>query len=334
MSDAASTGPATARADRFPPLSDPLVSVVVCTHTLDRCEHVVAAVESVLGGSYDRREVIAVSDGNERVADRLRDELGDREDVRVVYNQADGGLSASRNVGVDRADGDVVAFLDDDAVAGDDWLAELVRAYTDEGALAAGGRMTGRWLAGRPAFLPAEFDWLVGVTHRGFAGRADPADPSAAGEVRNTFGSNLSFRTDVFGALGGFSTEIGMADDQIQAEEPELCARLAREFGAGVYYVPEATVAHKVFEYRTDPVWLARRAFWQGYSKRALETMAPEATGEEDEFLRLLVGRFLPDRAVGLVRSPSVERAGQLLALVVLTGLTGVGYLYGAVERG
>ncbi|MFB6308020.1 MAG: glucosyl-dolichyl phosphate glucuronosyltransferase [Haloarculaceae archaeon] len=302
------------------------VSVVLCTHTLDRYEDCKEAAESVLDQTYDDVELVLVSDGNEAVHERYEDDFGDRENVRTHCNDENVGLLESRNNGADVATGDVVAFIDDDAIADERWIEELVAVYEREDVPAVGGRMTPAWVAGKPSFLPEEFYWLVGVTHRGFASGAD-----TAGEVRNTFGSNISFEREVFLELGGFESEIGgrQGGKNLQGGETELCARLQSEYGYGVYYNPEAKVAHKVFEYRTKLAWLLDRAFWQGYSKRGMEVLVPESTGEESDFLGQLLTDFAPSRVKGLVRSPSVAGLLQLLMLFVFTGTVGAGYLYG-----
>lgn len=49
------------------------------------------------------------------------------------------------------------------------------------------------------------------------------------------------------------------------------------EYGWGVWYELDAAVAQKVFEYPTWPRWPVSRAFWQGYSKQAMETIVPDA---------------------------------------------------------
>ncbi|MFD1685873.1 glucosyl-dolichyl phosphate glucuronosyltransferase [Halobellus litoreus] len=302
------------------------VSVVICSYTLDSYEHFEEAVESVLNQTYDDVELVLVSDGNEAVYERLREDYGDRDDVVVTMTDENVGISAARNHGIEHASGDVVAQIDDDAIADPEWVEELVGVYEETDAVAVGGKMTAAWVAGKPSFLPEEFYWLIGVTHRGFA---DPGE-----EVRNTFGSNISFRREVIEELGGFDPHVGRKGDaEIQAHESELGTRLRREFGRGVIYNPDAKVAHKVFDYRTDPWWLAKRAFWQGYSKRALETLIPDAEGgEESEFLKFLLLESVPDRLRGLLRNPSGARASQLVWLLLLTGLVGFGYLYGITK--
>jgi glycosyltransferase involved in cell wall biosynthesis len=304
------------------------VSVVVCEHSIDRYEDLQEAVESLLKQTYDDTEIVLVSDGNTTVCEQLHEDYGNRETVVVHCLDENRGLLGARNTGAEVASGDVVAFIDDDAIADEHWVEELAEVYETKDVPAAGGKMTPAWVAGKPEFLPEEFYWLVGVTHRGFGPNGDA---ELAGEVRNTFGSNISFRRDVFLDLGGFDTAIGgrKGDANLQGGETELCARLSEEYGYGVYYNPQAEVAHKVFEYRTKLGWLLDRAFWQGYSKRGMEMLVPESSEEESDFLGRLLNDFLPGRLGELLLSPSKAKASQLCFLSVLTTVVGIGYLYG-----
>lgn len=299
------------------------VSVVLCTYAEDMYEHFREAADSILSQSYESVELVVIVDGTEAVYEQAVADYGTEEHVVIECNDENIGLLESRNRGANVASGDVVAFIDDDAVADDRWIERIVRAYEEEGAIAAGGKMIPLWIAGKPSFLPEEFYWLVGVTHRGFA--------EESGEVRNTFGSNISFRADVFADLGGFDTEIGgrKGDANLQGGETELCARLHKQYGRGVWYDPEAEVEHKVFEYRAEFRWLVDRAFWQGYSKRAMETLVEDEGGNEETFLKRLLTEFIPDRLATLIRNPSLSGLTQLFALFVFTGSVGVGYLYG-----
>jgi glycosyltransferase involved in cell wall biosynthesis len=305
------------------------VSVVLCSHTMDRYDDVMDAAHSVLAQAHADTELVLVSDGSDEVCASFRDDFGHRENVLIHCNEENVGLLESRNRGAEVASGDVVAFIDDDAVAASDWVEQLVEAYEQRDAIAAGGKMVPEWVAGRPDFLPEEFYWLVGVTHRGFGQGAD-----TPGEVRNTNGSNISFEREVFLDLDGFDTDIGgrQGDANLQGGETELCARLANEYGQGVYYNPQAVVAHKVFEYRTDRKWLLDRAFWQGYSKRGMEVLVPESTGEEFNFLGALLFEFTPDRLGSLLTRPSATKAKQLVWLYLFTAAVGIGYLYGATK--
>ncbi len=303
------------------------VSVVVCTYSMARFEDFREAVESLFIQTYDDLEIVLVIDGNETVFDRTQVTFGDRENVVLHCNDENRGVSTSRTTGAELASGDVVAFVDDDAVAESMWVEELVRAYEKTDALAVGGRMTGEWLAGRPWYLPEEFDWLVGVTYPGFA---EPWD-----EVRNTFESNISFRRKVFLELGGFDPELGpQGDDYSHSEGAEIGSRLRSKYGRGVVYNPDAVVRHKVFEERTRVGWLLERAFEQGVSKRRMKRRSVSAdSGAESNYLGQLLFTRVPYRLRALVRQRSVSELTALFTIAVFTGTVGAGYLYAAARN-
>lgn len=302
------------------------VSVVLCVYSMERYDDFREAADSVLAQTYDDIELVVVVDGTEAVYERALEEYGERDRVTIHCNDENVGLLESRNTGAELASGEVVAFIDDDAVADARWIEELVRGYEEQDAIAVGGKMVPRWVAGKPDFLPEEFYWLVGVTHRGFA--------EGAGYVRNTNGSNISFRRDVFLDLGGFDTDIGgrKGDKNLQGGETELCARLANEYDEQVWYNPDAEVAHKVFEYRTDPKWLLDRAFWQGYSKRAMETLVSDSSDEETEFLGELLFQYFPDHVKRAGADRSSSEAIKAVTLLLFTATVGFGYCYGVVR--
>lgn len=302
------------------------ISVVLCTYSMDRYCEFSEAAESILTQTYDDIELVAVIDGTEKVYERVKSDYGDEPQTTIYCNDQNRGLSYSRNVGAELADGDVVAFMDDDAVAASDWAEQIVDAYERYDALAVGGRMVPDWLSGKPRYLPEEFYFLIGVTYRGFR--------ETEGYVRNTFSSNLSFDRDVFLELGGFKTEMGKrGENDLQGGETELCARLERETREQVVYVPDATVEHKIYDYRTDRRWLLERAFWQGYSKRRMAEIDSDATDTEREFLRKLLIRFIPTRTTELIRSPSLAKLDTLVMLLTFTLSIGIGFFYAIVTK-
>ncbi|WP_200531425.1 glucosyl-dolichyl phosphate glucuronosyltransferase [Halorubrum sp. LN27] len=298
------------------------VSVVVCTYTLDRYDDFSEAVESLLRQTYDPIEIILVSDGNEAVADRMSEEFGHFDSVCVHCTEENRGISYSRTRGAELATGELVAFLDDDAIATHDWIETLVQTYESTDAYAVGGRLDPQWLAGEPSFLPEEFYWLIGCTERGFADHLE--------EVRNTYGSNIAFNREVFLDVGGYDEETGRkGDSHVQAHEAPACIRMQQQYGRGVVYNDEAIVYHKIFEYRTQFRWLLGRAFWQGYSKRVMNLRHPEDEGNEGAYLRALATEYVPQRVYRLFKSPSRAKLAQLVSIFVFTAVVGFGFLYG-----
>jgi len=294
------------------------ISIIICTHQTQRYLDFIEAINSLLTQNYKNREIIVVVDGNEELYRKIsRNKSVDK----IIFNDKNLGLSESRNKGIKEASGDVIAFFDDDAVADKNWLKELVKIYEEKEAIAAGGKLLPKWVTKKPSFLPEEYYWLIGATHKGF--------PEEVTEVRNTFGSNLSFKADVLRELGGFKSEMGVkGKGLLQGEETELCERMRNKFGKGVIYNPKAVVHHKVFPERLKIKFLLKRAFWQGYSKRMMKELG-YSMDEESDFVRNLIFKSIPERL-----KPSSSNLLQLVFLGILTLAVAWGYIFGSFWYG
>ena len=289
------------------------VSIIICTHQIHRYPDFVEAINSLVTQSYENREIIAVVDGNAELYARITSENQDID--AIIFNEKNVGLSESRNKGIKKSKGDVIAFFDDDALAAENWLEELLKPYKEKEAIAVGGKILPNWVSKKPKFLPEEYYWLIGVTYKGF--------PEKMTEVRNTFGSNLSFKREVLRSLGGFKSEMGVkGKGLLQGEETELCERMREKFGKGVVYNPEAVVYHKVFPERLRMRFLLRRAFWQGYSKRVMKELGYSMSDEEKFIKSLFWG------TVGRLKGKSLVAFGQALFLLVITSAVGFGYVF------
>jgi glycosyltransferase involved in cell wall biosynthesis len=297
------------------------VSVVICTYSMDRYEVFCDAVDSVLEQQYEPIEIVLVVDGNETVHERVVDEYGDVDRVRIHNNDENQGISYSRTKGAELATGEIVAFIDDDAAAEPDWVAKLLEVYEETDAIAVGGDVKPDWQTAKPDFFPEEFYWLVGVVEPGFAEDGE--------EVRNTYGSNISYRREEFLEVGGYDPNTGRKGDKhLQAHEAPVGIRLLEEYGQGMVFTEDAVVHHTLFDYRGEFDWLVSRSFWQGYSKRVMDLLYPDAPDDKGDYLRQLLTERVPGRLKGLVRSPSMAAVKQLIAIFVFTGMVGLGYLY------
>ena len=113
-------------------------TVVICTH--NRATVVRAAIERALGEARQAGgEVLVVDNASTDDTPALLAALAhDAPDLRVVQEERL-GLSAARNRGLSEAHGDVVAYLDDDAVPRPGWLAALLAPYANPGVGCVGG---------------------------------------------------------------------------------------------------------------------------------------------------------------------------------------------------
>ena len=98
------------------------VSIVICTHRSERYEDLLEALDSLNAQSHNNLEIVVVVDGNKELYNELV-KSGIEVD-KLILNEANLGLSKSRNRGTIEAGGDVIAFFDDDAVADKNWLEE------------------------------------------------------------------------------------------------------------------------------------------------------------------------------------------------------------------
>jgi glycosyltransferase involved in cell wall biosynthesis len=98
-----------------------LITVIV--PTFNRARQLQEAVESVLAQSHRELEVIVVDDGSTDDTAAVIATL-QRQDSRVAsLHQRNGGVAAARNRALDRAHGDLIAFLDSD----DRWSPDKLR---------------------------------------------------------------------------------------------------------------------------------------------------------------------------------------------------------------
>lgn len=197
----------------------PMVSVVVCCYnaapTLDEC------LRSLTALNYLNYEVIVVDDGS--TDDTYQIML--QHPVRRI-KVPNGGLSRARNLGIEAARGEIVAFIDSDAYADPDWLYYMVSALEEHGAHAVGG----------PNLSPP---------HDGFTAQCideSPGNPTCVlvdnQRAEHIPGCNMAFRKDAFSIVGLFDAQHRAAGDDV-----DLCWRLLVADKKIVYH-PTAVVWH------------------------------------------------------------------------------------------
>jgi hypothetical protein len=301
------------------------VTVVVCAYTERRWTQTCAAVSSVLRQVPPPAEVLLVVDHNPPLATRARREMTG---ITVVDSDDAPGLSGARNVGLRAAGQPITAFLDDDAEACPGWLEALTEPYCNADIVATGGYVRPRWPRRRPGWLPWAFDWVVGCSYLGL--------PDHVAPVRNPIGANMSMRTSLAIAVGGFDTSVGRVSGKPRGcEETELAIRLAAHRpGASILYVPRAVVDHDVAPERIRISYFVRRCWNEGLSKAMVVRLAGAGPGLERE--RRHVAAVIPAAALADLRRFAAGDMAALARIVMAScGLASaaVGYLVGRAGR-
>lgn len=301
------------------------VSVVVCAYTLDRWDDLAQAVTSLGEQTVPPAEIIVVIDHNPRLFARAAETWPQ---FLVLENNEAQGLSGARNTGVAAASGAIIAFLDDDAVAAADWIERLLAAYGESNAHGVGGAILPEWSAGRPAWFPEEFNWVVGCAYRGM--------PTHRARVRNLIGANMSFRRELLDAAGNFQTGMGRIGTRpLGCEETELCIRGSQKLQDAVYlYDPAAVVRHTVPASRGTWRYFRSRCFSEGLSKAHVAELVGADAGLSSErsytFRTLPLGVFTGVRDALRGDLNGLRRAA---AIVAGLAITSAGYARGLAAR-
>lgn len=212
-------------------MTGPTVSIVIVSR--DRPEALRRCLVGVEQLVYPTVEVVVVADKSSLGAVHG---LGWQDRVKIVpFDTAN--ISAARNAGIVAAAGQIVAFLDDDAVPEPTWLRHLTGPFGNPDVAAAGGYVIGRngisfqWTAATVGIdghrQPLEVDTVQSSLHIGAPKRAI-----------KTEGTNMAVRRDVLVQLGGFDEAY-----RFYLDETDLNMRIAR-FGGMTAIVPLAQVHH------------------------------------------------------------------------------------------
>jgi peptidoglycan/xylan/chitin deacetylase (PgdA/CDA1 family)/GT2 family glycosyltransferase len=259
------------------------VTIVIPCFTAKRWHSLLRAIESAWAQTHPC-ELIVVVDHNPDLMGRLTAEIGAR--AVVVPNRFPRGASGARNTGALAASTELIAFLEDDAVAEPTWIENLLRAHrTTPNAVGYGGAVRPRWARPQPRWFPDEFAWAVGST----SGRIDV-------DVRNVWGGNMLVRRASFLEAGGFRAGFGKRGNVSQPEDTELCIRMSAraQTGARWMFVPDAVVFHDVPAERGTWSFFLRRCWSEGKGKYAMSSLSGpwvEVLGEEARFVRTVMTR-------------------------------------------
>lgn len=176
------------------------------------------------------------------------------------------GTSHARNLALEEARSDLVAFLEDDAVAAPGWLAAIFGAYRDGEGAAAGGPIIPLFTATPPQWLREAYDLIANE----FSELDHGTEACVLEYPKTLYGPNFSVRRRVAIDCGGFREDLGPRGHRWSpGEEVELVHRLQAQ-GRLVLWVPSAVVHHLVLPHKMTRGFYRRRSYARGMAS-ALE---------------------------------------------------------------
>jgi GT2 family glycosyltransferase len=208
----------------------PEISVVICSFNGSRT--IRDTLEGLNRLEYPCFEVIVVDDGSTDNTAQIASGLGAR-----VISVPNGGLSRARNIGLEAARGEIIAYIDDDAYPDPHWLQYLAAAFMDTEHVGIGGPN-----------IPPEGDGPIAECVANAPG--GPVHVLVTDqEAEHIPGCNMAFRKEALLAIGGFDPRFRIAGDDV-----DVCWRL-QDRGWSIGYCPGAVVWH----HRRNSL----RAYWR-----------------------------------------------------------------------
>lgn len=240
------------------------LSVIICTY--NRGKYLNELFESLVNQDIvkNKFEIIIInnnsSDNTEDVCSAF---LKSNKDFNVsYYSETHQGLSHARNRGINESTGNILIFIDDDAVAFPDYLSEIFKFFENQPEIyAGGGKILPKYENKRPRWMSSFLEPVVSVLDMG----------TQIKEFKNNkypIGANMFMRKEVFENAGNFNTKLGRTGTKlIGGEEKDLFLRLKQK-KYKIYYAPNCIVYHVIPDSRLRISFIRKLALGIGMSEK------------------------------------------------------------------
>jgi GT2 family glycosyltransferase len=280
--------------------------------SLNRAEFLLDTVQSFLELGHPQWEILVVDQSDEKPQSLV--ELARAHEHLSYYHVTEKGLPNARNLGIEKAAGEIVAFVDDDVIPGAAFLTAHLEPYLDETV----GGISGRIID--PSEHPRKFPKSNQIGKvRSIDGRLKRNFHAVAEvDVDHARGCNMSFRRELLREIGGFDIRYGGTS---VFEDADTTAQI-RQLGYRVRFCPHAVVTHlRLVSGGCRPRNLRNYFYWYGhnYHLYALKHLP-----------RVWLPIFLTERVAKLLMTAVANRDREILA----EGLRGLRMGYRSFKSG
>jgi len=306
----------------------PLLSIVVTSYTMERLKDIYDLLDSIKLQDYPYIETVFVGERTRELGDRVRAYAEEKkiQNVKILFNEGEPGLSSARNLGIKNASGEIVGFVVDDAVLAPSWARELVNTFgTHESAVGVTGPAFPLWEDESMDWFPAEFYWIIGCTSWYSSDKIV--------KIRNLWGMNMAFRKEVFQMCGLFSPSLGLwGGDKVgwnkpPGDENEFSFRVKQKMGKDLLYNPRVIIKHKIRKRSYTLKLIAKEAYRIGLSRAIIRKLYKGSAQSEDNLdiegalLGRVFTRTFPGILAGFFTAPLVAWRKLCVTMVALSFL-------------
>ena len=242
-----------------------MLSIIICTY--NRAKYIGPLLDSISKNDYPTSdyEIILVdnncTDNTRGVCEQF---VATHPEIRLRYVvETEQGLSAARNKGIKEAKGEVIIYVDDDALVDTDYIriyAEHFAAHPET--MAAGGPIEPLYETKEPSWMsPYTKALLTAWMNYGDKVREYP-------NGRYPGGGNAAYRKVVFDKVGLFNTELGRKGTALLASEEKDIFDKMKALGMLVLYLPTPVLHHIIPQTKLEEDYFNRLTLQIGRSER------------------------------------------------------------------
>jgi len=183
------------------------------------------------------------------------------------FRSTDPGLHVGRNVGYDRAEGDILCYIDDDSFVSKGWLKGIEKAFRESEVALVGGPCLPEHEEEPPNWINQFWSHTDHGKCFGSLSLLDFGDQITQISPYDVYGCNFNIRRDVLEKLGGFHPD-GMPRELIRyrGDGETFVSRKLIELGYKALYSPDAKIHHFIPASRATKEYFCHRAYIQGIS--------------------------------------------------------------------
>lgn len=217
-------------------------SIVIPTR--NRAQDLDNCLKSIKGQTFQNYEVIIVDDNS---TDNTK-EISKKFNTRYIYHKERTGQSIGKNDGAKAAKGEILVFIDDDCVADNNWLENILQAFNSSRSIAiVGGKIInlGKHNVINLHSLPL---WPILFPHRNETGRllffgiiTTNFEKEHTQYVDWVSATNMAIKKDIFQKVKGFDSNFF---GHCAFEEPDICSRI-KNLNFEILFQPSAICIHK-----------------------------------------------------------------------------------------
>lgn len=242
-----------------------MLTAIICTY--NRAKYIGKLLESIAANDLPKSEYeILLVDNN--CTDNTREICeafaAEHQDVRFRYTiEPEQGLSAARNRGIKEAKGDIIVYIDDDALVDSHYLrdyAEWFAAHPET--MACGGPI-------EPLYETSEPEWMSPYTKALLTAWMDYGDKVREyPKGRFPGGGNAAYRKQVFEQVGLFNTALGRKGGNLMGSEEKDVFDKMHMHGMQVLYLPQPVLHHIIPQSKLEKPYFDRLTLQMGISER------------------------------------------------------------------